>query len=185
MEQDNALPPPAVPPPALPPLETERLGLRAFTLDDAPFVVRLLNDAGYLRHIADRGVRTETQARAYLESRILRMYREHGVGPYLVLRQFDGEPLGLCGLFRRDQFEDADLGFALLETHRGQGYASEAAQAVLAHARDGLGMTRLIAVTSHDNTASMRLLDRLGFAFEAVVPWDEATTVRRYGLALG
>ena len=75
-------------------LETERLRLRWITLDDAPFFVELLNDAGYIEHILDRGVRTVDDARRYLESGPLASYAEHGYAMWLIERRSDGRALG-------------------------------------------------------------------------------------------
>ena len=55
-------------------LETERLQLRTFTLDDTQFIMELLNSAGWLRFIGDKNVRTEEQARSYLENGPLKSY---------------------------------------------------------------------------------------------------------------
>ena len=147
-------------------LETERLHLRLQTAADAPFLLALMNDPAWLRHIGDRGVRTEAEARAYIESVTRAMYAEHGVGLLLVERKSDGAPIGLCGLLHRDAFDAPDLGFALAEAYRGQGYAREAAAATLAHAERSRGVERVLALAAPGNTASIRLLERLGFTFD-------------------
>ncbi len=146
------------------PLPTERLRLREASPDDAPFVLRLINEPGWHRFINDPGVRTLEQARQWMEGRLLKSYRELGFGFWLVERHSDAELLGLCGLFRRPVLDGPDLGYALLAEHEGQGYASEAARACIAHARDGLGWTELLAITSPDNPRSAALLRKLGFA---------------------
>ena len=146
-------------------LDTARLRLRPQTAADAPFLLALMHDPAWLRHIGDRGVRTEAEARAYIESVTRAMYAEHGVGMLLVERKADGVPLGICGLLRRDGFDAPDLGVALAAEHRKQGYAAEAAQATLAHARQALGLKRVLALVSPGNEASVRLLERLGFTF--------------------
>jgi len=159
-----------------PTLATARLRLIPFALDHSRFVVRLLNDPGFLRHVGDRKVRTEEQARAYLEAGPIGSFAKHGFGGLLVTRAADGEPLGMCGLFQRDVLEHADLGYALLERHAGRGYAREAAAAVVADARDRLRLRKLLAITTPDHARSIRVLDALGFAFERKVrlPNDEA-----------
>ena len=149
---------------AMTPLPTERLRLREANPDDAPFVLRLLNEPGWHQYISDPGVRTLEQANQWMEGRLLKSYRELGFGFWLVERRSDAELLGLCGLFRRPVLDGPDLGYALLAEHEGQGYASEAARACIAHARDGLGWTELLAITSPDNPRSAALLRKLGFA---------------------
>jgi len=68
----------------------------------------------------------------------------------------------MCGLLQRDALAHPDIGFAYLPDFRRQGYAFEAANAMLAHARDRLRLPRVLAITRPDNHASMRLLERLG-----------------------
>jgi len=147
-------------------LETERLVLRRLTADDAGFILELLNDPAFLRYIGDKGVRTRADACRYIETGPVASYERHGFGLYRVELKDGGEPIGMCGLLKRDYLPDVDIGFALLPRHRSKGYAFESASAVLAHARDTLGLKRVLAITSPDNVASIGLLADLGFRFE-------------------
>jgi len=149
-------------------LETERLTLRRIGLDDAGFILDLLNEPSFLRHIGDKGVRTEDDARRYIQDGPLASYQRLGFGLLLVERKGGGEPIGICGLLKREWLEDVDLGFALPPRFWGAGYAFEAASAVLAHARERLGLRRIVAITSLDNEPSIRLLAKLAFRFERV-----------------
>jgi len=156
--------------------QTERLVVRGFEPDDAPFVLALLNDPDWLRHIGDRGVRDLDGARAYLERVPIASYRARGYGLNCVASRTDGSPLGMCGLVVRESLPEPDLGFAFLPASRGQGYALEAARAVLAHARESLGIARIVAIVSQENPPSRRLLERLGFRREGTIrlpPGDE------------
>ena len=83
-------------------LETDRLILRRLTLDDAEFILRLVNDPSWLRYIGDRGVRTLEDARAYLRKGPIAMYEIFGFGLYAAQRRLDGAVLGLCGLIKRN-----------------------------------------------------------------------------------
>jgi len=147
-------------------LETERLVLRPLTLDDAPFVLELLNDPDWLRFIGDKGVRTAADAERYIREGPQVMYRRFGLGLYLVASRKSGASLGICGLIKRPALVDVDLGFAFLPAYRAQGYAFEAAQATLAYGRDLLGLNRIVAITSQENEASIRLLEKLGLRYE-------------------
>jgi RimJ/RimL family protein N-acetyltransferase len=150
-------------------LETERLRLRELTLDDAPFVLALLNDPDWRRYIGDRGVRTLDAARAYIQDGPLAMYARVQFGLWLVVRKSDGQPLGLCGLLTRPGLADVDIGFAFMPAFRGQGYAREAAAACLQHGLGTLGLKRIVAIATHDNHASTKLLESLGMRFEKTV----------------
>jgi RimJ/RimL family protein N-acetyltransferase len=164
-------------------LETARLALRHLGPADAPFILDLLNQPSWLRFIGDRGVRTLDDARAYIANGPAAMIARHGFGLFLVQRRADGEPLGMCGLIKRDALADVDLGFAFLPQHWGQGYAVEAAAGTLAYARVPLGLKRVLAITDPQNEASMRVLAKLGFTREGRVVIAGLESVL-FGLAL-
>ena len=118
--------------------------------------MRLVNDPDWIRYIGDRGVRTEDDARAYLERGPIAMYARQGFGLWRVARRDDDEPVGMCGLIKRDTLPDVDIGFAFLPAYRGLGYAAEAAAATLALASTRYGLTRVVAIASPDNDRSLR-----------------------------
>lgn len=147
-------------------IETERLRIRRFTLKDAPFVIELINMPSWLEFIGDRGVRTVDDAEIYILNNSLRSYEQFGFGPYLVELKDTQISIGLCGLHRRPAMDDIDIGFALLPDYAGKGYGYEAATAVIAHAQDVLGLTRITGITKPTNVPSIRLLEKLGLQFE-------------------
>jgi RimJ/RimL family protein N-acetyltransferase/protein tyrosine phosphatase (PTP) superfamily phosphohydrolase (DUF442 family) len=159
------------PPMAVPIVETEtdRLRLRRLDTSDASFILRLVNEPSWLRFIGDRGVHDLDGARRYIAEGPQRLYDNHGFGLFLVERRSDALPLGLCGLIKRDTLPDVDIGFAFLPEHWSQGYAREAAEATLRYARERHHLPRVIAITSLDNVASGRLLERIGLQFEGTM----------------
>jgi ribosomal-protein-alanine N-acetyltransferase len=162
--------------------ESPRLRLRPLEDEDAPFILELLNDPAWLRYIGDRGVRTLGDARRYIAQGPRTMYARHGFGLYLVERKDDGASLGLCGLIRRDTLPDVDIGFALAEQFRGQGYAFEAAAATLRYAREVLKLKRVVAIALPENHASTRVLERLGLRFERTITFGpENETLNYFG----
>jgi RimJ/RimL family protein N-acetyltransferase len=164
-------------------LETERLILRRLTVEDASFMLRLLNEPSWLRFIGDRGVRTREDARKYLRAGPIDMYERHGFGLYATtLRDDESAPIGICGLVRRDGLDDVDIGFSLLPEFWGKGYAYEAAAAVMAHAKEVVGLKRIVAITSIDNESSARLLGKIGLKFERLIRLAEGgEEVRLFG----
>ena len=149
-----------------PVLETDRLLLRHLTENDAAFILDLLNQPSFIENIGDRGVRTIEDARGYICERIVASYERHGFGLYGVVVKQTGELAGICGLVKRDTLDDVDLGFAFLPQHWSKGYAVEAAAASRDHAARDVGLTRLVAITSPSNVRSIRVLEKIGFAFE-------------------
>ena len=164
---------------------TERLELREFSTEDAPFVLDLLNQPAVLEFVGDKGVRNLEDARRYIEVSPLASYRENGFGHYVVTLRSNSAPIGLCGLFHRDFLDTPDLGFAFLEQHEGNGYATEASGAVLSVARDVLQMPTVFAMTDRDNGRSAKVLDKLGFRFarDFLVPGEDAP-LRLYAVEL-
>ena len=166
-------------------LETERLVLRRFTVEDDAFVLELLTDPAWLRFIGDKGVKSLSDARDYLRKGPIDMYERLGFGAYLAEGKSDGVPMGLCGLIKRDALEDVDLGFAFLPGFRSFGYGYEAASAVMAYGRKAVGLERIVAITSPDNVVSVRLLEKLGFTFERMLNLGEGgPEVRLFGARL-
>ena len=169
-----------------PVLNTERLELSWLTLDDTPLMLAIWNDPAFVRYVADRGVRTLDQARAAVEAGPLRLYAEYGYGPFRLRRRDDGMDIGICGLFRRDGFADPDIGFAILPDFCGKGYGFEASAAVLEYAHDTLGLSRIKAIVSPQNAASIGLLEKLGMRYERRVRMPgEDHDISLYGIELG
>ncbi|MDQ2855212.1 MAG: GNAT family N-acetyltransferase [Acidobacteriota bacterium] len=149
--------------------ETERLALRKLSLDDAGFILELLNDPSFLRFIGDKNVRTLEDARQYLVTGPLESYERLGYGLYLVALKPTGVPLGICGLIKRDALAAVDIGFAFLPEFRAKGYAFESAAAVKDYGLNVLGLDCLLAITNPDNTGSIRVLEKIGLRFERMI----------------
>ncbi|WP_229708564.1 GNAT family N-acetyltransferase [Silvimonas iriomotensis] len=154
---------------ATPLISTERLTLRWLTLADAPFIFDLLTNPSWLQYIGDKGFKGVEDARNYIETGPIAMYQRCGHGLYLVERKTDGAPLGLCGLIKRDGLDDVDIGYGFMPQYWAQGYALESSLAVLDYGYQTLHLPRIVAITSDDNPASMRLLEKLGLRHTANV----------------
>ena len=159
--------------PSIDPIETERLRLRPLTGGDATFIFELVNDPSFIRNIGDRKVRTLDDAKRYIAGGPLASYAKNGFGLYLVELKESGEPIGMCGLIRRNTFKDVDIGYAYLPRYWSKGYAFEAAQAMKDYARDVVGLKRMVAVVDPQNTGSIRLLEKLGMTFDRTVKLAE------------
>ncbi len=154
------------------PLHTPRLRLRRFEGDrpeESAFMLQLLNEPSFLRHIGDRGVRTLEAASDYILMGPITSYQRHGFGMNIVEIAATGQSIGVCGLVKRDALPDPDLGYAMLPEHGGHGYATEAAACVLAHARQSLRIDRILAIASAGNAPSISLLLKLGFGFQSML----------------
>jgi RimJ/RimL family protein N-acetyltransferase len=143
-------------------LETERLRLRELTLDDTAFIIELVNSPGWLKFIGDRNVKSEEQAKAYLQNGPLKSYRENGFGLSLVETKEGNRKIGMCGILKRDTLEHPDIGYALLPEFTGNGYAFEMAHAMLQYATGQLKLPTICAITVPENARSIKILEKLG-----------------------
>ena len=142
-------------------IQTERLALRRLELPDAEFILELLNEVAFLRFIGDKGVRSVADARAYILKGPmdsywrcwLRFVRD------LSARRHAGWDLRVI---KRDGLADVDVGFAFRSRHCSMGYAVESASAVLDHARQVLGLQRIVAITAPENLGSTAVLEKIG-----------------------
>lgn len=158
-------------------LETERLILQPLAVTDAAFIIELLNDPDWLRNIGDRNVHTLADAERYVTDSPMAKYSQRVGGNHLVRLRTDGTPIGTCGLLRRDGMDDVEIGYAFLPAWRGQGYAGEAVAALLHYGRQVLCLQRIAAIVTPGNTASIRLLEKLGFVLERTMTLPGETTL--------
>ena len=146
-------------------LATERLLLRQFTINDTSFIIELVNSPGWKENIGDRNITTEEQAREYLLNGPLRSYAVNGFGLWLVEMKSDRTPIGMCGILKRDNLENPDIGFAFLPAFTGKGFACEMAIATMTFAKDTLKLPVIFAITIPANKASIKLLEKIGLRF--------------------
>jgi len=163
-------------------LDTARLRLRTLAQGDAAFYLELVNGPAFIDAIGDRGIRTLPAARRAIVDGPMAMHRALGHALCLVELKHDATPIGICGLIKRDTLPGVDIGYAILARYSGQGYATEAAAAVLAHAA-ARGVKRVLAITSPGNAGSNAVLRHIGMRFEKVVhlaPEDPGTLLYAY-----
>ncbi|MEO8148830.1 MAG: GNAT family N-acetyltransferase [Bacteroidia bacterium] len=153
-------------------LETERLIICKLTLDDAEFILELLNTPAWLQFIGDRNVKNNEDACNYIANGPMKSYEKNGFGLCLVKLKNE-TPIGICGLIKRETLQDVDIGFALLPYYEGMGYGTEGAQATLNFAKTDLGLKRIVAITDAENINSIHLLEKSRFVFEKMVKLSE------------
>jgi RimJ/RimL family protein N-acetyltransferase len=162
--------------------ETDRLKIRKLTTEDAAFVLALTNEPYVIEHIGDRGLRSISDAKAYILNGPWAQHCDQGYGQFAIELKPEGVLIGLCGILYRTKLELTDVGFALLSHYWRQGFAFEAVSAVMDYGHDVLGIRNITGLTSETNTASINLLKKLGMQFEKMVSMsdDGIANVRVY-----
>lgn len=167
-------------------VETERLRLRMITLQDAAFIQRLYSSEDFLRYIGDKEINDTEKAVEYIENNILKMHEEKGVCLLMVEIKETSTPIGICGLIKRDTLESHDIGYGFVPEFYGQGFAQEAAEAIIEQVKQNADIDHLVAITTSDNIRSIALLTKLGFVFERVEDViSESVNLNLYGFSLG
>ncbi len=164
-------------------LETERLILRQFTLDDAAFILELLNTSTWLQFIGDRNVHSVEDAENYLLNGSLKSYAENGFGFYAVVAKENGKTIGMCGLIKRDTLPDIDIGFAFLPNLISKGFGYEIASATLDYALNVLKIKRIVAIVNPENEKSIGLIKKIGMQFEEMIKFgDDVKELMLFGI---
>jgi RimJ/RimL family protein N-acetyltransferase len=149
-------------------IETERLVIRPLQRDDLPWILSEMNRPAVMRHLG--GVpRSESEVVAAFESDLVAFLS----GEYLrwtICSRDDGRRIGRIGQFRVKSEAaplalrgECEIGWMLAETYWKQGFATEAAQAILVFGFETLGHQTIFSQTSDSNVASSRMMVRLGF----------------------
>lgn len=155
--------------------ETSRLILRVAQLTDAPLMLTLMNEPAYLENIGDKQIRSLADAENYLKAGPIAMQSDLGFSLYCCLRKDTGQAIGLSGLIKRPGIEHPEVGYAILTEHCGLGYGLESVQAVVDYAREQLKLPVLQAITSVNNSISIKLLNRLEFNFNGLITLPDSS----------
>ena len=111
-------------------ISTDRLLINRITLDDAGFILKLINDKDWIKNIGDKGIRTIEETEEYIRTRFLKAYDEVGFGFYSLILKSDQQIIGIAGLVDREGIDHIDIGYGMLPEFRGKGYAFEATKAI-------------------------------------------------------
>ena len=151
------------------PIVTERLVLRRYTHDDIPDVLGFASQPSVAKVTSERIGATKEGVREYIDlQNSYRHFEKDKVFELAVERKEDGKVIGLLGMICQDH-RQGEMGWGLGVEYRGQGYATEAARALMGYGFNALGLHRIYADTSSDNVASWRIMERLGMRREAVL----------------
>lgn len=161
------------------PIITSSLIVDQLSINDASFILDLLNTQGWKQFIGERNVHDLQDAVGYIDKII-----NDPTVSYRVVRLKDSKtPVGVLTIIKRNDLAHHDIGFAFLPAYAGKGYAYESASALLKAPEVIAAHPRLLAISLKDNVRSIRLLEKLGMTFEQEIN-RESEELLRYGIAL-
>lgn len=143
-------------------LTTERLSLRPFTLNDVQFMFDLNVDPEVVRYTGNSSFKNIEETREVVSS-LIQQYTERKMGRFVVSDLKTRERLGWCGLKWLGNEEGIDLGYRFFRRFWGRGLATESSKACLNYGFHVLGLSKIVAHAMTENTASVRVLEKLGF----------------------
>ena len=148
-------------------LETERLVLRLLEPADLDDLFALYSDPEVRRYFPE-GTLTYEETKEELDWFVAGDPEHPELGLWATILKETGEFIGRCGLlpWTIDGRPEVEVAYMIARTHWGNGYGTEAARGILDHAFETLRLTRLICLIDHDNTASQRVAEKIGMAFE-------------------
>jgi len=150
-------------------LKTDRLLINRITLDDAAFILELMNDKDWIKNIGDRGMTTIEDAEEYIRTRFFKSYDESNLGFYGMVLKKTQQVIGVVGLIDREGIDHVDIGYGLLPEFRAKGYAYEATKAMYDYGFNDLKLDKIVAIVNPENPSSIKLLSKLGLEFEKMV----------------
>jgi ribosomal-protein-alanine N-acetyltransferase len=146
--------------------ETERIILKPTTKEDAALILALFTSPKWIQFIGGRNVKTIKETEDYIETKMTPQIERLGYGNYTIIRKFDGQKIGACGLHDREGVEGIDIGFALLPSFEKKGYAFESVNKLKEVAFSHFQLKEISGITSKYNTESQKLLLKIGLNFQ-------------------
>ncbi len=157
--------------------ETERMRCRRWMGEDLAPLMEVYGDAEAMRWVGDGEPLSLEQGEKWLKV-TADNYRLRGYGMFALESHETGKVIGFCGLVHPGGQAEAEIKYAFLRSHWGQGLATEAVTMLLLHGARGRGLTRIIATVAPDNLASQRVLTKAGMTFAHLRQNDDGSTTR-------
>ncbi len=145
-------------------LETPRLLLRKKVVEDAPFFFELNSDPLVIKYTGDMGFKNLEASEAIVRY-VIGQYNTNGYGRWMVIEKESASPVGWCGLKYHPESGETDLGYRFMQKYWGKGYATEASKACLDYGFTVLKLDRIIGRAMKENTASIRVLEKIGMSW--------------------
>lgn len=145
-------------------MDTERLRIREETVEDVEELYRIYREPEITRYMEDLFPTIEEE-KHYAQDYRKYVYEFYDFGIWVLEELDTGTIIGRAGIEYKEELgsDCAELGFVIEKAKQGKGYAREACEAILHYAKEELGLTGIYASANQNNTASIKLLLRLGF----------------------
>ncbi|MEO7488434.1 MAG: GNAT family N-acetyltransferase [Ferruginibacter sp.] len=159
--------------------KTERLFIEPLTLNDAGFIVELLNTEGWIKFIGDRHIQSNHDAITYIQ----KILENNDISYWKVKLKSNEVSIGIISFIKREYLAHHDIGFAFLPKFLNNGYAYEATKEVLNNLIRLYNPSQILATTVAENVSSIKLLNKLGLSFQKEMKIEFAS-IHVYGMSV-
>jgi RimJ/RimL family protein N-acetyltransferase len=142
----------------MPEIETSRLHLRQFSMDDLNDLFAIRSDPEVMRFIGEGQPHSLDQVRDALEN-VLSVWKQHGFGRWAVVHKANKKMIGWCGLAFLEKTDEIEIGYGIAKEYWGRGLTTEAAAASIKYGFEELKLNRIVAV------------HQAGYSSDADTPW--------------
>ena len=149
----------------MPEIETARLRHRMLSLHDLDELLVILSDPEVMKYLGvEAGTIPSREEAKTLLRKMIEFWSDHGFGRWAVVNKEDGKLIGLCGFRLLDGMPE--LFYLFAKANWGKGLATESARASLRYGFEELGFAHIVAVARHANTASTRVMVKIGMRYQ-------------------
>lgn len=153
-------------------IETERLILRKFNIDDAEAVLEFNSNSAVIKYTGDELVKSLDRAKEIINDVWFDDYEKYGYGRWAVIYKRENKIIGFAGLKYLPEMDETDIGFRFLPAYWGKGIATEAAKPIIEYGFKNFGLERIIGVAMPENIGSCKVLEKIGLKFYKVGDYD-------------
>jgi len=153
-------------------IETERLILREFNINDYKEVYEFGSNLEVQRYTGDKIIESLNDAKELIKNVWYKDYKKYGYGRWAVIYKPENKIIGFSGLKYLPEFNETDIGFRFLPEYWGKGLASEASYEIIKYGFEKLGLEKIIGIALAENIGSCKVLKKIGLTFYKIDDYD-------------
>lgn len=153
-------------------IETPRIILRQFALEDAAASFEFNSNLEVQKYTGDRVIASVEEARDVIVNVSFKDYEQYGYGRWAVVHKADNKVIGFAGLKYLPEFEETDIGFRILPAYWRKGLTTEMCQPIIDYGWNELNLKRIIGIADPKNIGSCKVLEKIGLRFFKVDAYD-------------
>ena len=146
-------------------IESERLLLRQFSLNDIEAVYQFNSNVELHRYTGDEIINSRQRAEQIIKDIWLKDYTNYGYGRWALIYKPENKIIGFAGLKYLAEIGETDIGYRILPQYWGKGLVSEISKQIILYGFNELNLKRIIGIAMPENIASCKVLEKIGFSF--------------------